>query len=87
MGDITYLKTHQGWSYLACVLDLASKEVVGYALSQRPGAKLVNKALRHAMKRQQPNTRKMLTSLKNKDANYYHLIICVFETIGKAYCQ
>jgi transposase InsO family protein len=25
VGDITYLKTHQGWSYLACVLDLVSK--------------------------------------------------------------
>lgn len=38
VGDITYLKTHQGWSYLACVLDLASKEIVGYALSQTPDA-------------------------------------------------
>ena len=25
VGDITYLKTHQGWSYLACVLDLSTK--------------------------------------------------------------
>ena len=42
VGDITYLKTHQGWSYLACVLDLASKEIVGYGLSQTPDAKLTN---------------------------------------------
>jgi len=29
VGDITYIRSHQGWSYLACVLDLGSKEVVG----------------------------------------------------------
>ena len=27
--DITYLKTNQGWSDLACVLDLSTKEIVG----------------------------------------------------------
>lgn len=31
VGDITYIATHQGWSYLACVLDLSTKEIVGYA--------------------------------------------------------
>ena len=31
--DITYIETHQGWSYLACVLELASKEIVGWAMS------------------------------------------------------
>ena len=60
VGDITYLKTHQGWSYLACVLDLASKEIVGYALSQTPDAKLANEALLDAVNRQQPNTRKLM---------------------------
>jgi transposase InsO family protein len=32
VGDITYIKTYQGWSYLASVLDLSSKQVVGWAL-------------------------------------------------------
>ena len=36
VGDITYIKSHQGWSYLACVLDLGTKEIVGYALSSQP---------------------------------------------------
>ena len=36
-------------SYLACVLDLASKEIVGYALSQTPDAKLANEALLDAV--------------------------------------
>lgn len=39
VGDITYISTHQGWSYLACVLDLSTKEIVGYAISQSPNAK------------------------------------------------
>ena len=34
--DVTYIRSHQGWSYFACVLDLATKEVVGYALSRSP---------------------------------------------------
>ena len=56
MGDITYIATHQGWSYLACVLDLSTKEIVGYAMSQSPNAKLAKDALTNVIKRQQPNT-------------------------------
>ena len=56
VGDITYIRTWQGWSYLACVMDLASKEVVGYALSQSPNAQLAIEALNQAIKRQQPDT-------------------------------
>ena len=56
VGDITYIATHQGWSYLACVLDLSTKEIVGYAMSQSPNAKLAKDALTNAIKRQQPNT-------------------------------
>ncbi len=40
VGDITYIRTNQGWSYLACVLDLGSREIVGWAVSQSPDAKL-----------------------------------------------
>ena len=60
VGDITYLKTHQGWSYLACVLDLSTKEIIGYALSQTPDAALANEALLIAISRQKPNTNKLM---------------------------
>lgn len=60
LGDITYLKTHQGWSYLACVLDLSTKEIIGYSLSQAPDAKLANEALHNAIKRQTLNTSKLM---------------------------
>jgi transposase InsO family protein len=56
VGDITYIRTHQGWSYLACVLDLGSREIVGYAFSQHPNAALAKKALQHAIRMQQPDT-------------------------------
>lgn len=39
VGAITYIRPHYGWSYLACVLDLATKEIIGYALSTKPDSK------------------------------------------------
>jgi len=60
VGDITYIRHHQGWSYLASVLDLGSKEIVGWSISQQPNAKLAKNALADAIKRQQPNTTKLL---------------------------
>lgn len=46
VGDITYIRTHQGWSYLACVLDLGSRELVGWSMSQQPDAELAKDALK-----------------------------------------
>ena len=60
VGDITYVRTHQGWSYLACVLDLASKEIVGWAMSKSPNAELAKAALRYAIRKQQPDPSKLL---------------------------
>lgn len=60
VGDITYIKTYQGWSYLACVLDLGSKEIVGWALSQTPNAQLAKDALTHAIKLQNPDTNQLM---------------------------
>ncbi|WP_404851806.1 DDE-type integrase/transposase/recombinase [Colwellia sp. MB02u-6] len=60
VGDVTYLKTYQGWSYLTSVLDLTSKEVVKYTRAQALDANLANRALRDAVNRQQPNTHKLM---------------------------
>jgi len=60
VGDITYIKSHQGWSYLACVLDLGTREVVGYALSTQPNAALAIAALNNAIQRQRPNTQALM---------------------------
>ena len=44
VGDITYIRNYKGWSYLATVLDLHTREIVGYALSKTPDAELAKKA-------------------------------------------
>lgn len=49
VSDITYVWTDEGWLYLAVVLDLYSRLVVGYALSARIDRALVIAALRMAL--------------------------------------
>ncbi len=44
-GDITYVWAQGKWQYLAVVLDLYARRVVGWALSGKPDAELVIKAL------------------------------------------
>ncbi|WP_173267781.1 DDE-type integrase/transposase/recombinase, partial [Streptomyces pacificus] len=48
VGDITYLATIEGWWYLATVIDLATREVIGYAMADHHRAGLVTDALRMA---------------------------------------
>jgi transposase InsO family protein len=48
VGDITYIRTWEGWLYLATVLDCFSKKVVGYAMAEHMRAELVADALRMA---------------------------------------
>ena len=43
-GDITYIWTQQGWCYLAVVMDLMKRRIVGYAMSQKPDSQLTTKA-------------------------------------------
>jgi transposase InsO family protein len=49
VGDITYLWTEEGWLYLAVVIDLYSRLVVGWAMSERMTARLVCDALQMAL--------------------------------------
>ena len=53
-ADITYVWTTEGWLYLATVIDLFSRQVVGFALGERMGAQLVVDALRMAWFRRRP---------------------------------
>lgn len=49
VGDITYLWTDEGWLYLAVVVDLYSRKVVGWAMDQRMKSELVCDALEMAL--------------------------------------
>ena len=55
-GDITYIWTTEGWLYLAIVLDLYSRQVVGWSMSNRMTKKLVLDALRMAIWRRHPES-------------------------------
>jgi len=47
-GDITYLKTPQDWLYLSIVMDLYSRRIIGWAISERMTVELVIKSLQQA---------------------------------------
>jgi putative transposase len=49
VGDITYLWTEEGWLYLAAILDLFSRQIVGWSMSERMTADLVCDALQMAI--------------------------------------
>jgi transposase InsO family protein len=53
-GDITYIRTLMGWLYLAVVIDLYSRKVVGWAMGSRINSMLVVKALRMAIAIRKP---------------------------------
>jgi transposase InsO family protein len=53
-GDITYVGTWQGWLYLATVIDIASRRVVGYALADHLRTELVSAALANAVAARDP---------------------------------
>jgi transposase InsO family protein len=54
VGDITYLPTGEGWLYLAIVLDLYSRAVVGWAMANHMRVELVNQALSMALGQRHP---------------------------------
>ncbi len=54
VGDITYIPTREGWLYLAVVIDLFSRKIVGWAMSHRIDRHLVLDALRMAIQDRHP---------------------------------
>lgn len=53
-GDVTYLKTGEGWMYLAIVMDLYSRRIVGWHIDKRMTTSLVSRALIKAYNLRQP---------------------------------
>jgi transposase InsO family protein len=53
-GDITYIRTWEGWLYLATVIDIASRRVVGWATADHLRTDLVEDALRQAVATRRP---------------------------------
>jgi putative transposase len=53
-SDITYIATDQGWLYLAAVMDLYSRKIIGWSMSQRIDAQLVENAFKMAISQRHP---------------------------------
>ncbi|SMN12305.1 Mobile element protein [uncultured Candidatus Thioglobus sp.] len=56
VSDTTFIKTRQGWLYLAIMLDLYSRQIVGWAMGERNNAKLVIDALQMAIAKRRIET-------------------------------
>lgn len=54
VGDMTFIRTRQGWLHLAILLDLYSRRVVGWSMSDRPDLAVVKGALEMALEHRRP---------------------------------
>lgn len=54
VGDITYIPTKEGWLYLAIVIDLYSRQVIGWSMANHMKTKLINNALTMAIWKRKP---------------------------------
>jgi putative transposase len=54
LSDITYIDTGEGWLYLAAVMDLFSRRIVGWAMAERITSELTREALRMSLRQRRP---------------------------------
>ena len=54
VADITYIRTREGWLYLASIMDLYSRKIVGWSLQASMATELVRCALEMALRRRRP---------------------------------
>ena len=54
VADITYIRTVEGWAYLATVMDLGSRKIIGWAIDHHMEESLISEALRQALRVRKP---------------------------------
>lgn len=69
--DITYIRTHEGWLYLAAVLDLFSRQVVGWSMGPRMDRELALNALLMAVYRRRPQAEVLVHSDQGSQFSSY----------------
>ncbi len=91
-SDMTYIWTREGWLYLAVILDVFARRIVGYAMSARLSASLVTTALQQALTHRQPGAELMLHSDRGSQyaSEEVRTILCahglVHSMSGKGNC-
>lgn len=81
VADFTYVATQEGWLYVATVLDLFSRRIIGLSMSERMTDDLVIAALEQALAHRQPNT--ILTHHSDRGSQYTSKD---FQALLKKYC-
>lgn len=69
--DITYIRTHEGWLYLAAVLDLFSRQVIGWSMGPRIDRELALNALLMAVWRRRPQQEVLIHSDQGSQFSSY----------------
>lgn len=69
VADVTYIPTREGWLFLAAVLDLYSRKIVGWSMGERLTSELAQRALSHALASRQPQAGLLIHSDQGKE--YY----------------
>ena len=93
VSDITYVSTQEGWLYIAVVMDLFSRKVVGLSMSDRLETELVTKALKQALYNRKTSKDLMFhsdrgtqyTSNEFKELTYRHGITLSMSAKGRCY--
>ena len=83
VGDITYIDTAEGWLYLASLLDLYSRRVVGWAMADRMDTELVEKAWTMAVMHRRPPAQ----LLHHTDRGSQYTSDIYLNLLEKAYCR
>lgn len=83
VSDITYIETAEGWLYLASILDLFSRKVVGWAMADHLEASLVEDALKMALQQRQPEA----GLLHHSDQGRQYTSLTVQSRLANAHCQ
>ncbi len=93
VSDITYIRTHEGWIFLATVIDLFSRKIIGWATGHRQTTLLIIKALTMATQRLNKGTKVILHSDQGSQYSSYdykkfakgHNIILSMSRRGNCY--
>ena len=84
VSDITYINTQEGWLYLAVVIDLFSRKVVGWSMSSRMKAELVCDALKMAIWQRKPGRGLIVHSDRGSQyaSHDYRKLIKIYDCVG-----
>ena len=91
--DITYIRTYEGWLYLAVVIDLFSRQIIGWSMQSKMHADLVLNALLMAVWRRKPRSKVLIhsdqgsqyTSSDWQNFLKYHNLTCSMSRRGNCY--